>query len=416
MSVSELKTRIRIQNIKLRRADAENKGLREALRVLLAQNAADSSGEGELTGTSQNDNNSDEEMGFDEDEDDDDEDRENLPEPILGLDELYTCTQCTYEVVDGVCFWCWKAHRWLVDETAQETVSTDTQAIHPDRSLVPRGNTPLREIGIQREIPASYRPSHYPVRRESREDEYLELLKRGATRFMCEVFSLEFTYLGGIYAWADDDLFREFSGPLMQPGDLWKIHLGRRIALDEGDEDGSEFIEGLLEDVLLYPYRSAFSKKKYEKWETVEESPGIWVTRLQDSKGANDDDNDSLTDESCDEDEWAALCAQENKDLVNSPAEETATLPNKYSTSDDDTDQDELEMEDLGFFNSDCRDAAWDSETDSQVDQLDNPYDKVPGQDVEMKQEPETETEDDCSDSDEAGSDFDSDEDLSGDE
>lgn len=90
---------------------------------------------------------------------------------------------------------------------------------------------------------------------------------------MCETFHLEFTKEDGIFAWADQNLYEEFAGPLMQPGDFWKIHLGRRIELDEDDLDGAQFLEELLEDALYFASHLI-------PWETVEETPGIWVTRL----------------------------------------------------------------------------------------------------------------------------------------
>ena len=90
---------------------------------------------------------------------------------------------------------------------------------------------------------------------------------------MCETFHLEFMKEDGIFAWADQNLYEEFSGPLMLPGDFWKIHLGRRIELDEDDLDGGQFLEELLEDALYFANRLI-------PWETVEETPGIWVTRL----------------------------------------------------------------------------------------------------------------------------------------
>ena len=91
---------------------------------------------------------------------------------------------------------------------------------------------------------------------------------------MIETFSLEFTPQDGIFAWADQELFDEFSGPAMKVGHKWRIHLGRKIMLDEDDLDGSEFVEGLLEDALLFPM-------DFARWETVQEVPGIWTTRMK---------------------------------------------------------------------------------------------------------------------------------------
>ena len=68
---------------------------------------------------------------------------------------------------------------------------------------------------------------------------------------MCETFHLSFSEEDGIIAWADDKIYEQFSGPAMLKGDFWKIHLGRRIDLDEDDLDGLMFIEGLLGCVIL---------------------------------------------------------------------------------------------------------------------------------------------------------------------
>jgi len=111
---------------------------------------------------------------------------------------------------------------------------------------------------------------------------------------MCETFQLSFSEQDGIIAWADGDIYEQFSGPAMLKGDFWKIALGRRIELDEDDLDGSMFIEGLLEDMLLYPPAwSTMNKYRNEGWETVEESPGIWITRLISARIMGDTDGES---------------------------------------------------------------------------------------------------------------------------
>ncbi|KAL5530972.1 hypothetical protein ACEPAG_3848 [Sanghuangporus baumii] len=102
---------------------------------------------------------------------------------------------------------------------------------------------------------------------------------------MCETFCLEFTQEKGIVAWADDELFKSFSGMSMKNGDSWKIYLGRRIHLDEDDIDGAQFIEDLLEEVLLFPSSHlrgplGLERAKREmRWVTEQESRGIWATR-----------------------------------------------------------------------------------------------------------------------------------------
>ena len=111
---------------------------------------------------------------------------------------------------------------------------------------------------------------------------------------MCETFHLSFSEEDGIIAWADDKIYEQFSGPAMLKGDFWKIHLGRRIDLDEDDLDGSMFIGGFLEDVLFYPPKwPTVNKCRNEAWETVEESLGTWITRLMSARIMGDSDGES---------------------------------------------------------------------------------------------------------------------------
>ena len=120
-------------------------------------------------------------------------------------------------------------------------------------------------------------------------EDYLALLSRGATPLMCDRYNLEFTNENGIVAWADPELYEVYAGSAMQIGDFWKIYLGRRIDLDEKDEDGSEFMHDLLEEILLFPVTS-----EDKEWETAEEQPGIWATRpipCRGKKAFHDDPN-----------------------------------------------------------------------------------------------------------------------------
>lgn len=298
---------------------------------------------------------------------------------------------------------------FLQDETSRDSISTLSQALRPDRSLVPRGDTPLREIDIaQLEAP----PAEY--RHQRRENEYMELIRRGATPLMCETFHLEFSYSGGIYAWADDEMFREFSGSLIRPGDVWKIHLGRCISLDADDLDGSAFIDGLLEDALLYPHKGSWTLMKHERWHTVQEAPGIWVTRLQALRpdGA-DTDEMSEADYEVDNEDY-----DPDKILESCPPAESIIRPDQYSVSDDDLDN-VSDIEDLGFFNPEGRDTVWDS-GEEEVDELvddDQNSNSISVDDGPIEEEIDKEDDDvTIDDSDEAGSDFESDEVLSGDE
>ena len=74
---------------------------------------------------------------------------------------------------------------------------TDHESLNSDRRLAPRGYTPLRDLPDSESIPDIYK---------DRLKEYEDLLRRGATREMCEQFLLEYTHEKGIVAWADDDI------------------------------------------------------------------------------------------------------------------------------------------------------------------------------------------------------------------
>ena len=93
--------------------------------------------------------------------------------------------------------------------------------LHADRQTMHRGTTPTNDVDPNvDDIPAMY---------VDRKEMYLDLLSRGATREMCIRYQLRFHHGYGITAWADDDLFEEFSGDLMEGGDLWQIQLGRLV-------------------------------------------------------------------------------------------------------------------------------------------------------------------------------------------
>lgn len=144
------------------------------------------------------------------------------------------------------------------------TIVTDHDEMLSDRYPTPRGTTPLLDLQVATDttMPNHYREFH------DRTAEYRELLRRGATPQMCRQFCLEFTPEAGIVAWADYELQAEFGGLAMRIGDDWKIQLGRRVTLEASDKDGSQFLEDLLDEIVHHPL-----------WETVQERPGIWLTR-----------------------------------------------------------------------------------------------------------------------------------------
>jgi hypothetical protein len=235
---------------------------------------------------------------------------------------------------------------------------------------------------------------------------------------MCETFNLEFSEKDGIFAWADEDIYEQFSGPAMLKGDFWKIHLGRRIELDEDDLDGSMFIEGLLEDVLLYPPRwCTVNKRRKEVWETVEETPGIWVTRLMTSRIIADSDGESETSDAEGFEElpselWAPGDMYEQAlDATPAPVTGPVITSDEYELSGEEVDEgsDVEMMDDSGWaWKAGVPDAVWASESDEdEVIELDDNGARVSSQLGSV---------DDGTDSDDVDSDFDSDEVLSGDD
>ncbi|KAG9219699.1 hypothetical protein CCMSSC00406_0005979 [Pleurotus cornucopiae] len=183
-------------------------------------------------------------------------------------DGVYRCDDCLFEVVDGACQSCGRVYTDM-ELSIEDSISTNNEALNPDRTSHPRGTTPLLDV----------RPHLIPPMYVSREDEYEELLARGATRLMCGTFELQFRPRVGIIAWADQNIFDEFTGEGMKKGDRWKIRLGRCIQLDEEDLDGSQFVEDFLEDAVLFPLQFPLSNRVAERWETVEVTPGVWETR-----------------------------------------------------------------------------------------------------------------------------------------
>ncbi|KDQ51942.1 hypothetical protein JAAARDRAFT_198606 [Jaapia argillacea MUCL 33604] len=187
-------------------------------------------------------------------------------------ESIYRCRACLWEVVDGLCSSCAEeCEGYDVNDDVHDThqsLATDFEDMNSDRQIAPRGTTPLRQIG------------HLPQHKDYSAREYRALLTRGATPEMCECFSLTFDSDTGIVAYADQDLFDEFSGPGMRPSHIWKIHLGRRVVLDADDLEGSRFIEDLLEEALYFVA---------DPWETVQEVPGVWVTRPRIPEPTEDD-------------------------------------------------------------------------------------------------------------------------------
>lgn len=235
---------------------------------------------------------------------------------------------------------------------------------------------------------------------------------------MCETFHLEFDHKNGIVAWADGDIYDVFSGPKMKPGDFWKIQLGRCIQLDADDFDGSQFLEDFLEEVLLYPIRSTLSARTKERWETVQEAPRIWVTRpMADLEKGVSEGSDELDNNTSD----AGAVSDENAELQTAQdqaLEDSSLLVDRgpVLTMDhyEQSDCSEDSGSDGGWsFHPRRPDAVFESEEEDSIvsaEDADSDSESEESMDVDY-------ADDQMRDSDDvAGSDFDSDEVLSGDE
>ncbi|KDQ51944.1 hypothetical protein JAAARDRAFT_40561 [Jaapia argillacea MUCL 33604] len=221
-------------------------------------------------------------------------------------DGVYRCSTCGWEVVEGFCSCCaaecegYESDGKETKNPSPHSVTTDHEALNSDRRLMPRGTTPLLDVGYIN-FPPDYPHGDYRI-----------LLQRGATPLMCQTFHLKFEPNAGIIAYADEDIFQSFSGPGMVTGDQWKICLGRRIVLTDDDHDGAQFIEDLLDEVLYFPISSSLSERFQDRWETVLESPGVWVTRPMVAKCPEPTGVDRTEDE--DDDDDATLSDQEGDD------------------------------------------------------------------------------------------------------
>lgn len=186
-------------------------------------------------------------------------------------------------------------HSLDINEDDSEDENT---ALSPDRALRPRGTTPLNDVSKEQLVNISEIYAASPV-------EYESLLQRGAARHMCERYKLRYTRKRGIVAIADETFLADFSTPVVCEGDVWRIHLGRRIDLRMEDLDGTEFLTALVEKALIYPMRNEYSNCFAERWETVGEYDAalgctVWTTRPMDKAGpigAVEYDGDNSSDD-----------------------------------------------------------------------------------------------------------------------
>lgn len=223
----------------------------------------------------------------------------------------------------------------------------------------------------------------------------------------------------GIIAWADDEIYKQFSGPGMKIGDQWKIMLGRRIKLDVDDLDGSIFIEDLLDDAVVR------HSPDDAVWETVraEENSNVWVTRPIEERPEYDpiafEDSDEEGDVSAEENRGPS----EQKGKQVSSSESPVLRFDDYEPSDiDPEDLPKIVEPPLTIANMPAEDSdddsyddgdRWASQKLHEGEQgVSNPggsghlQGEAADDDVEMQ----------SSDSDPVGSDWDSNDDLSGDD
>lgn len=275
--------------------------------------------------------------------------------------------------------------------------TTENQSLSYDRQLTPRSTTSLRDIPphfhniLMQTMPEEYRSRHV---------EYIALIRRGATPRMCETFHLEFDKKQGIYAWADDDIFNTFSGSGMVEGDRWRIRLGCRIQLDPLDPDGSEFMEDLLEEALFYPVHN-----EGVEWVTIRAPTGEWVTQPVPEK-RRDVPLDEYLRECRDEGNGEQV---EDADFMKGPV----VFEDRYDTSDDvgEAEDEIIQDADTNYYRALTHgpgDYSMDVDEQQGAEGEDEDFMEAGVDDGEGAE--------DTLDSDEPGSDWDSDEALSGDE
>ncbi|KZT28721.1 hypothetical protein NEOLEDRAFT_1239266, partial [Neolentinus lepideus HHB14362 ss-1] len=333
-------------------------------------------------------------------------------------DETYRCDNCGWEVISGVCQSCCNVYEYDSDDENDHepysSISTDDCNLVSERLRAPRGETPLLEIK-EINIPASFQA-------EGRGDEFRMLLARGATAAMCERYKLRYTPSGGIIATADEALRDIYAGAAIEPEHEWRIHLGRCLTLEDGDTDGAQFLENLLEEVLYFPMRPEHSQCIWDRWETVRWDDNVWVTRPIFDRFEKDDSSSDEDGWDSDDDRTALERARHLADrALGDEEEEEVIQPDEYestgSEGSEGSDSD-MEMQEPDWaWQAGVSDVVYNSDTDM-VDELDDDEDSE-GDAVVVKAELVTHTETEAKleeSSSSADSDFDSSEELSGDE
>ncbi|THU81364.1 hypothetical protein K435DRAFT_785043 [Dendrothele bispora CBS 962.96] len=296
-------------------------------------------------------------------EEDEEEDKDEPCHPSAvwdDVDKVFRCNKCCWETEDGVCDYC--GIEYDVPEEFSDTEqkaffdndTTISAAYCKDRSLKPRGDTPLPEYNPI-DVPWLYRPT--------RVDEYAQLRRRGATINMCKTFSLSFDMDQGITAELTPQIKETFGGPEMLETDTWMLYLGRRVTPDEDDLDGSDFIIGLLEDALLFEH--CHYSIGHTQWTTVRPKgkTNLWITyptqkhvcyiyEVSDTSDDSGDDSGDCPDSEAPEAEMEAW--YNHKALVKPFVEFGPTIHrDEYEM----TDVEDLESDDDG--DSDAADAGY---------------------------------------------------------
>ncbi|KAL0563936.1 hypothetical protein V5O48_018122, partial [Marasmius crinis-equi] len=207
-----------------------------------------------------------------------------------GIENVYRCTLCGWEIVERECQHCGAEYADYVCEENPDGLKMDesdaTFHIQNEEHFLPalRSATPLLEVD-----PARLRPDTVAYGYDDSLTEYKALLERGATRLMCETFSLQYSDDSGIVLemTANEELLDTWAGrSIVDAGcESWRVFLGREIHLSSDDLDGSTYLEDFLEEALLYGAKAPGlnSEEVVDTpelyWTTEQVGDGSWETK-----------------------------------------------------------------------------------------------------------------------------------------
>ncbi|GAA5991098.1 hypothetical protein JCM11641_004432 [Rhodosporidiobolus odoratus] len=244
-------------------------------------------------------------------EEEDQLDGEQEPATFDQEDGVFRCKVCFWEVSHGECQQCWKKYK----------ISAEMQKLDD--------KTNAEELLFQldsedRDYPS---PSSSPVPSDSTDFSSL-----GAPPAMVIRYRLTYSFCHGLVATADGPLRTLFgihpTQTLIFPaadgsGDVavlatrpWKIHLGKRVKLQEGDEDGSRFMQEFVEEILEQQMGGLGRSHMLDTWLTVVdelERETMMVDDSGDEAGKVGDDNDGRKKEVWVE--WVTRKVQQDEDF-----------------------------------------------------------------------------------------------------